>query len=78
MYFERRYIHGMENLEVTDQNEAPPSMVASLKSKVRGWVKTFSTLNHTISSSTFGRIFRLKGSGHVCSRCHLLAHPLCV
>ncbi|SPN98824.1 related to purine transporter azgA [Cephalotrichum gorgonifer] len=54
----------MEAMGVTDQTDAPPLLNNRLRSRMRGWVKTLSGLDRMISSSAFGRIFKLKGSGH--------------
>jgi AGZA family xanthine/uracil permease-like MFS transporter len=40
----------------------------ALKKKWTGMVEYLSSLNDRINRSTFGRVFRLKGSGHVRSR----------
>ena len=67
-------IHGtetMETMEVADEPQAPQSKVATFRSKatskIKKWMKPVLGVNQRVSSSTFGRIFRLKGSGHVSS-----------
>ena len=52
-------------MEHTEPPQEPLPLMASLKEKFRGWVRSIMALDDTVSSSTFGRIFRLRGSGHV-------------
>ncbi|PKS11649.1 hypothetical protein jhhlp_001800 [Lomentospora prolificans] len=54
----------MEPMDHSGPPQAPTPLVASLKGKFRGWFHAFLRLDDAVSSSTFGRIFRLRGSGH--------------
>lgn len=52
-------------------NESPPTATGAITAIKEYWAKTTSYilgLNSAISQSTFGRIFRLGGSGHVSFR----------
>lgn len=59
----------METMDVADESQARPGLMTRLMSKINskatGLSDSLSTFNEIVSRSTFGRIFRLGGCGHV-------------
>lgn len=64
-------MHNMETMDVNDEPQARLGLLnrlmSMINSKVKGLSNTFSLFDEKVSSSTFGRIFKLGGSGHVSS-----------
>jgi hypothetical protein len=56
----------MEQLEHSEPPTATQTRLGGIRSKMSGVVTRFHRLDSFMSSSTFGRIFRLRGCGHVC------------
>ena len=61
-------ILGGEEIEMQrfDSQPVALSRTEALKKRWAGAVEYLRNINDRINRSTFGRVFRLKGSGHVC------------